>query len=86
MRKAIVRKHLTTMDAQAVWVELESHLTKSSKARQNNANYIHMSPPPPPCIDPGKVVLNILFSTSMKSSENWMKYPLPMKFFHFPPS
>ena len=39
--------------------------------------------PPPPWIDPGKVVLNNLLSTSMNSSDNGMKYPLQMKFFPF---
>ena len=33
MGKTIVRKHLSTMDTQAVWEELESNMTKSSKGK-----------------------------------------------------
>ena len=33
MGKTIVRKHLTTIDAQAVWEEFESHMSKSLKGK-----------------------------------------------------
>ena len=77
MGKTIVRKHLDNMNAQWVWEEFATHMTTSSKGKAESIDYIPMSPPPS-WINLGRVPLSSVSSTSMSSSDNWMK-SLPLR-------
>ena len=77
MGKTIVRKHLDNMNAQQVWEEFATHMTTFSKGKAESIGYTPMSP----LLSwtyPGKVPLSSSFSTSMNSSDNWMKF-LPLR-------
>ena len=77
MGKTIVRKHLDNMNPQRIWEEFATHMTTSSKARLISVGYTPMSPLLS-WTNPGKVPLSSSFSTSMNSSDNWMKF-LPLR-------
>ena len=72
MGKTIVRKHLDNMNAQRVWEEFTTHMTTSSKGKLKSVDYTPMSPPLS-LTNLGKALLSSSFSTSMSSSDNWMK-------------
>ena len=77
MGKTIVRKHLYNMNAQQVWEEFAAHMFTSSKARLKSVDYTPTSPLLS-LTNPGKVPWISSFSTSMNSSDNWMK-SLPLR-------
>ena len=77
MGKTIVRKHLDNMNSQWVWEESATHMTTSSKGKAENVDYTPMSPPLS-WTNLGNAPLSSSFSTSMNSSDNWMK-SLPLR-------
>ena len=77
MGKTIVRKHLDNMNAQQVWEEFATHRPPPPRARLKSVGYTPMSPLLS-WTNPGKVPLSSSFSTSMNSSDNWMKF-LPLR-------
>ena len=84
MGKTIVRKHLDNMNAQRVWEEFATHMTTSSKGKAEK-RMLHTYVTLLSWTNPGKVPLSSSFSTSMNSSDNWMKslplrtlYPIPL--------
>ena len=44
MGKTIVRRHLASTDAQAVWKELSEHMRTSSKGASEKGDLLNMSP------------------------------------------
>ena len=74
MGKTIVRKHLDNMNAQRVWEEFATYMTTSSKGKAEKCRlhtYVITT-------NLGGVPLSSLSSTSMSSSDNWMRY-LPLR-------
>ena len=77
MGKTIVRKHLDNMNAQRVWEEFDSHMTTSSKGKAEKCRLHTYMSPLLSWTNPGRVPLSSSFSTSMNSSDDWMKF-LPL--------
>ena len=69
MGKTIVRKYALTLDAQAVWMDFESHMSTSSKDSMKDVDCMHMFPLLS-MIDHGKTLLNSLFFISMSNLGN----------------
>ena len=77
MGKTIVRKHLFNMNAQGVWEEFVTHMTTSSKGKaEKHRLHTYVTTP---VLDKSWKGTS-LSSTSMSSSDNWMK-SLPLRNF-----
>ena len=77
MGKTIIKKHLDTMNAQRVWEECLTHMTTSSKGKAEKRR-LHTYVTTTVLDRSWKAPLSSSFSTSMHSSDNWMK-SLPLR-------
>ena len=77
MGKTIVRKDLDNMNAQRVWEEFATQVTTSSKGKADKRR-LHTYVTTTVLDKSWKVPLSSSFSTSMNSSDNWMK-SLPLR-------
>ena len=77
--KTIVRKHLDNMNAQRVWEEFAIHMTTSSKGKaEKNRIHTYVTTTVLDKSWKGTTEQFSSFSTSMNSSDNWMKF-LPLR-------
>ena len=81
MGKTIVRRHLASTDAQAVWKELSEHMrtsTKGASEKRRLTQYVTNTV----LDDNFKAPLNSLSSILMSNLGNWRKSLRMMKGFH----